>query len=553
MKRTSLISFSCIAGLAALAACSSSGSDVKSDESKATEAQLNALFDVNDVSILFPIVTSDGGGQSGSDGGVAGSDGGVAGSDGGVAGSDGGVAGSNGVAGFGSGGGVAGFGSGGGPGGPSSARAFPDIEMSESLWKATHHQQVMAKASEIGITTLPALGSFRPVGVRFDPCAPGFTQEARDAQPGPAKGLCLIQFRLIVQPIDASDRLGSQDVAAHLVFTLGASPIEQLAQNPIVLNATRLLENVKNESKRAGADTAGKALGVHPGLATGDAGVANAVKELVTACTERACGDAPAPANRSIAFMGLKGIPEPWTFLAGQVNPADDTWTNVPAPRLQGATSQDLDFITGRGPVTPRPDGATQGTFVERSTTPLLDGDRSTRARTAAFQVENAKDTHFFNADCVSCHTLSSQITGSGIGGFLKDDGTLDPQGAEELKARMEVPKGITGYVARNDTQTFVYNTRNFGYFGSAPTVSTRTVTETVEVVDFLNTKVKPTPTSADDPTLLHGPGPDCSGTDANGVPVDVKVFLCMRDGKTDCFSVCKPAPAPEPAPAPAN
>jgi hypothetical protein len=323
-----------------------------------------------------------------------------------------------------------------------------------------------------------------------------------------------------------------------------------------VLNATRLLENIKNESKRAGADTSGKALGVHPGLATGDAGVANAVKELVTACTERACGDTPQPPiGRSIAFMGLKGNPEPWTFLAGQVNPADDTWNILPIARLQGAVSQDVDFINpGRGPIVPREDGNLQrGTPLPTSVTPLIEGLVTTATRAAAFEVENAQSTHFFKASCTSCHESSTQINTGGIGGFLRGDGTLDAQGAEELKARMPVPGGITGYVARADSQIFTYNTRNFGYFSSRPAISGRTVAETVEIVDFLNTKVKPTPTSATDPTLLHGPGPDCSGTDANGVSVDVKVFLCMRDNKADCFSVCKPAPAPEPTPAPAN
>jgi hypothetical protein len=485
MTRKTLAALSCVLGAAAVAACSSSDDGKTSrDQGEVNSAQLNNLFDVNDVSLLLPIVATPSGGS----------------------------------------------------------RAVPDVPMTDGLWKASHHQQVMAKAQELGLITLSGLETFRPVGVRFDPCAPGFAQAARDAQPGPAKGLCLIQFRLIVQPIDTvNDQLGNVDVAAHLVFTLGASPLEALPQNPIVQNAARLLGNVKAASRLAGVETAGKTLGVHPGLATGDAGVADAVRELITACTERACGDTPQPARRAIAFMGLKGNPEPWTFLAGQVDPATDAWSVGPIPRLEGAVSQDLDFLTGAGPIVPREDGnQTKGTPVPRSLTPLLEGDnRSIATRAATVQIENPQDTHFFNASCASsCHSSSAQIFQTGVGGFIKNDGTLDPQGAQELAARAEVPKGITGFVARNDAQTNRYNTRNFGYFQRKPTVSGRTVNESVEVVDFLNTKLNPTFEDPADPsTLLHGPGPDCSGVDAKGVSNAVKVFLCLRDGrKPECL-----------------
>jgi hypothetical protein len=570
MKRTFWAYFPYLIGLAALAACSSSGSGgVERAEGEATAAELDALFDVNDVSILFPIVKRGGGqgGQGGDDGkgasGQGGDDGKGAGgaSDkgggdgqggaGGQGGGDGkGSDGGDGQGGAGSDGGdgQGGAGSDGGDGGDLSSRAFPDVPLGEGLWKAAHHRQVMAKAGEIGITTLPALESFRPVAVRFDPCAPGFSQEARDAAPGPARGLCLIQFRLIVQPIDGVNRLGAADVAAHLVFTLGASPLEALPQNPIVQNAARRLAKIKAESRRAGADTAGKLLGVHPGLATGDAGVADAVQELITACTERACGDAPAPANRSIAFMGLKGDPEPWTFLAGQVNPADDTWAVGPVPRLAGAVSQDINFFAVNGPVLPREDGdQTQGTPVPRSTTPLFENDESAGARSAAFQIEDANDTHFFNAACVSCHSSTRLIVTKTIGGSLGADGALDPQGAEELKRRPPAPKGITAFAALGEgfTGGSVYNTRNFGYFSAAPSVSGRTVGETAEIVAFFNTKVNAPPTSPGDPAPLLGPGPDCTGVDARGVPVDAKVFLCLRDGGTNCLAECKPAPSP--------
>jgi hypothetical protein len=134
--------------------------------------------------------------------------------------------------------------------------------------------------------------------------------------------------------------------------------------------------------------------------------VADAVRELITARTERAWGDAPRPACRASAFMGLKGAPERRTFFAGRVAPATDAWSVAPIPGLGGA---------------------------------------------------------------------------------------LDSQGAQELAGRAEVPKGITGFVARNDAQTNLYDTRDFGYLQRKPTVSGRAVNESVEVVDFLNAKLNPT------------------------------------------------------------
>jgi hypothetical protein len=274
--------------------------------------------------------------------------------------------------------------------------------------------------------------------------------------------------------------------------------------------------------------------------------VADAVKELITACTERACGDAPAPASRAIAFMGLKGRPEPWTFLAGTVNPATDAWSVGPVPRLQGAVSQDVDFITGAGPIVPREDGnRTKGTPLDHSVTPLMKGLDTPEARAIALQAEDPRETHFNNASCTSCHEASNQINNLRIGGA----DAADAQGAQERARRFPVPKGVTGYVAGGVGQTFDYNTRNFGYFSSAPSVSGRTVTETVEAVEFLNTKVKTTPTSATDPTPLNGPGLDCTETGADGVSADAKAFLCLRDGGADCFRACKPGATPSPTP----
>jgi hypothetical protein len=441
----------------AAVACAPVGDDgsVETDESAATRAQLDKLLDVNDVSILFPVVRG---------------------------------------------------------------KVLPDVPMTETLWKQSHFNEVMAEAKKAKITddvlsgVLTNRALYKAVGFRFDPCAPGLSQTALAASPA-GKDNCLIQFRIIVQPFDSS---GSDvDVAVHLVYTLGAVPRAQLATNAIITTASSLLIDIKKASAAAGGATAGKALGPHPGLATGNASVVAAVNAFITKMTTL-------PSSRGIAFMGLDGVPEPWRFIAGTVG-NDGKWTVGKVPRLGNATHQDLNFISGNGP-----DLETDG--FARSTSPLLQGTTTLEARNAVFDVENTHLTHFFNAACVSCHTSSSSIIDNRLG----DD---------NFSRRMPVPKGITGYVLNANAQTGgpgVYNTRNFGYFNGKPTVSGRTAAETVEVVDFMNLEVNPAKDK--DGSVLHGPGRDCSKLE-----VAKAVFQCTRDGLAgDCFAKCGPAPTPE-------
>ena len=461
----SILSGCSLVGLLAAVACAPVEDDsVDSAEVAATQAQLDKLMDVNDVSILFPRVKG---------------------------------------------------------------KLLPDVPVTETLWKQTNFNEVMTEAKKAKITedvlsgVLTSRAVYKPVGLRFDPCAPGLSPAALAASPaGP--GNCLIQFRMILQPLDATGT--DVDVATHLVFTLGAVPRGDLAKNPVIATASKLLLDIKKASSAAGAPTSGKALGPHPGLATGNPGVVAAVNAFITTMTTL-------PSSRGIAFMGLEGTPEPWRFIAGTVG-RDGKWTVAKVPRMGAATHQDLNFISGSGP-----DLETDG--FARSTSPVLRGTTTLEARNAVFDVENTNVTHFFNAACVSCHTSSSAIIDNRIG----DD---------NFSKRMPVPKGITGYVLNANAQTGgpnVYNTRNFGYFNGKPTVSGRTAAETVEVVDFMNVEVNPAKDK--DGSVLHGPGRDCSKLE-----IAKAVFLCTRDGTGgDCFAKCGAAATPDgasPSPAPA-
>jgi hypothetical protein len=424
-------------------ACSAEDDSSESEEAAATSSELGKLFDVNDVSILFPL---------------------------------------------------------------KNGKPSPAIKVSEGeLWTAQNFKEVTDFAKkDAGISdgtkpTLTQRDVWHVMALRFDPCAPGFSTGALAA----VGGKCIIQLRLIVQPVVTTDR----DFTAHLVFSLGQVDKADLPNSPVIKKATELLGKIKAASgtTAAGASmTAGVPLGVHPGLKKDGSGpVEAAVRELITTFTARS--------QRAIAFMGLEnGGPEPWNFFAGQVD-ASGAWKQLPIGPLKGAAVQKLDFLTGKDPLNP-----------PGMTSPLFAAGGASNAA-IAFKVEHSQDQHFFNTDCVSCHTSSARI----------HQLRLPPTGKQPAVAN------ITGYVTKEEAQDSRWNVRNFGYFIGKPTVSGRTVAETVDVVEFFNREViNKDGAIKDKGKAIFGVGPDC--TDA-----DEKVWTCFRDGQASCLKSCKTAPQP--------
>lgn len=452
-------------GLAAVTAvsvaCGTSEDDVASGEAAATDGEIKKLFDVNDLSILFPLSSA--------------------------------------------------------------------IKVSESnIWSQSNFQEVTAAAKSLGLKndsstkSLESMDSWRVVSMRFDPCAPGLAaiENGQAAKFGIKD--CLVEMRLIAQPVSGSN---TTDNAAHLVFDLGAPiPFDKLAgeakREGSLLN--EMLTDLGDIRDLSG-NTAGKPLGVHPGLKAnpkktdpnigGGKTLENLVKAFITKGVEKAAG-------RRIAFMGLKNAgAEPWTFFAGSVQ--GGTWKQSPQLPVHGQSSQDLDFISGNGPVNP----ATTNGGV--STSALFKIEKPSQSDIeAAFKVENVSMANFFTADCVSCHTSSSRILNVEVFANPGDaQGKPVGERAGDLKGWTEPPANITGYIEKALQQDDTWNVRNFGYFGAKPTVSGRALTETVEIVDWLNTNTVP-----QSGTKLHGPGLSC-GDKAQAT------WVCLREGKSNCFT----------------
>ena len=428
-----------LVGVTAAAACAApAGEDSESGDQAISQAQIDKLLDVNDVSILFP--RSSGG------------------------------------------------------------ALHPAIDAKGNLFGDGSMKNISDFAASKGMP-LPDGAEWKVVGLRFDPCAPGLSDSAIAGSPAKK---CIMQFRLIAQPFRGTRDL---DFAAHLVFNLGLEDKAILGKNPAVLGAMAKLSKIKEASASAGGKTAGIPLGPHPGLQAEQRSNGNTVgalvQDLITSFTQSP--------SRSIAIMSLaNGGPEPWRFVAGSLN-ATGTWAPIAMPVSPAEQVQEIGFLgNGVFPV---------GGAV--NTAGFFNGGSPSNA--IPFQVENPVDRHFFNTDCVSCHTSSALQNGQARAG------------AGRIAGRHAVPANITGYVAKEHSQDSSWNVRNFGYFGGKATVSGRTVSESVEVVEFMNKDVIANALGFTG-TVPNGPGKDCSS-------VDEDVYRCLRDGEQDCFKTCKAAP----------
>ncbi|HSO31597.1 MAG TPA: hypothetical protein VLT33_03745, partial [Labilithrix sp.] len=355
--------------------------------------------------------------------------------------------------------------------------------------------------------------SWRVVGMRFDPCAPTSKVSAEDPTKlekeiplGGGRSIteCIAQMRLIVQPFTGG---ADFDTTAHLVFSL-ATPTALGGKDKylaVMKQLGGLLAEIKDASAASGGTTVGRTLGVHPGLAKDAASVGPLVTKFIQKTAGLASrGEAAGAATKSIAFMGLRGgAAEPWAFFAGRVG-SKDKWAPVPLPTTPTVVPgvQVISFLASPAQrVTPA--GATQ---------PLFEASRD-----AAIikRVDDAADAHFFNMDCVSCHTSGSR--------------TQLTSGLAIADALFPSPKGITGYVRQENSQSSSWNVRNFGYFRGKPTVASRAVTETVDVVRYMNTFVLPSEEERKQlaKTGFVGPARDCT-------EVESTVAQCFLKGGSD-------------------
>jgi hypothetical protein len=334
-------------------------------------------------------------------------------------------------------------------------------------------------------------------GVRVDGGAPGFSQDIQGAF-GQSP-----QIRLIVQPViqQANGTLAVQDIAAHLIFDFTTSQPDPPAQagcfprqkpdvdtvRTIVLELAALRTKL-SDGQFGGHKivTSGVALGVHPGLK--DSAAAADVSKEMRAFLERHLTDQHLNA---MAIMALPtGAPEPWIFLSmlklpGGVLPTLPNGGFVP---VHGTTldGQFAEMFRFGGGVVPAPHTnnrnritCVNAALLQNPGPPVANRKGSATADLFANPTPSAATTkdildliadparsHFFNTDCVSCHTDTRRAM---------------------VMLNTTTFQGLDSAVLPKDDWVL----RNFGWSAAGASVATRrTATETADVVKFINTEI---------------------------------------------------------------
>jgi hypothetical protein len=329
--------------------------------------------------------------------------------------------------------------------------------------------------------------TWKVVAFRVDPSAPGTAPmlvKARGSLP---------QVRLIVQPVTvAGGTVTVHDVTMHLVYNYAKgfkiSPTGPPIATPdkdkfgaIVKDLARL----KGLAKKGGVATDG-ALSVHYALNANVKGFADEVKSFLKKHLS-------ADRLGAMAFMGINP-PEPWIFVALQKG-RDGTFAPPPNPSLGGTSSQMLILRGGNAAMpepTPKnvdekrgvstallfPDAAAQAKLEK----PVFDDLPALKFKDIPDLIANPQRAHFFNTDCVSCHSESARRAN------LKIKAGNGPFAYTR-------PRGVSG-VSEKVLPTSKWNVRNFGWFpvrgaAAVATATFRTANEAADSADFINKEYK--------------------------------------------------------------
>ena len=339
-------------------------------------------------------------------------------------------------------------------------------------------------------------------GIRVDAGAPGLSPDIQ-AQFGQSP-----EIRLIVQPVtrNADGTVTVNDIAGHLIFDFVLAPDapaqdgcfprpkpDLVAFKAIVAELAALQTSLSNGQFGANkVVTSGVALGVHPGLA--DPTTGDNVRMAMKAFLERHISS---QRLNAMAIMGVPaGAPAPWIFLSmlqlppgavpalpnGGVVPVQGPVLDgqqfaqmlarvgsvpgvVPEPHannLNPATCKNAAVSPASLPVAMRKGSSTSALFVNPQ-------PAAGTAQPILALIADPTKSHFFNTDCVSCHTETRR--------------------AMSLLQTTSFP-GNPAALPKGD-----WTVRNFGW--SPPiegpiqgVVTRRTAAETDAVVNFINSQI---------------------------------------------------------------
>lgn len=393
-------------------------------------------------------------------------------------------------------------------------RVWSDTAFAQFIGIAGSPAGAVTKTDKIGLpAAAKKIEAWHIAGVRFDPGAPGLS-DAIIKEYGQSP-----QIRLILQPVtkDADGTVTALDTTAHLIFSFAKEEVlppskpgcfprpvpDLVAFKQIVAEVAALRSKLRDGQLGSNKIvTAGKALGVHPGLV--DQTTAANVRAEMKAILERHLS--PLRLHQ-MAIMALPpdDAPEPWIFLAmlflppqllppplaaqmpnggfvpvhgatldgkqfaQMLQPEGATPRVVPVPHTNNLAPITCinAAVPANGPPIPRRKGVATAdlpTNVQKTAV------GKAKVLSELNTIADPDKSHFFNTDCVSCHTETRR--------------------ALELLLPRDIPK-----IAAAPLPNGPWNVRNFGWSPLAEgdvggTVSRRTAAETKAVVDFINAKL---------------------------------------------------------------
>jgi hypothetical protein len=389
------------------------------------------------------------------------------------------------------------------------------------IWTDAVFQQFLAIASSPAaqvagtssrISLIPEVQSkdaWFVAGVRIDAGAPGLSVDI-NGQFGQSP-----EIRLIIQPVTrkADGTPLVHDIAGHLIFDFSTQgPPAQAGCSPKFVPDVQVLNAIVTDvvalrSKLSAGQlgthkitTSGLPLGVHPGLV--DPATQGNLRQEIQAFLERHIS---AEHLDAMAVAGTPAGGAPWIFLsmvevpaglvpalptggfipvmgptldgqqfAQMLQPVGTVPRVVPEPHtnnLNPITCKNAAVPTANLPVAQRNGVSTSSLFVTPSPTP-------DKAKEVLDMIADPTRSHFFNTDCVSCHTETRR--------------------SMELLNVKNIP-GIDLAALPNGP----WDVRNFGWAPAGrgsfqATVTRRTAAETAAVVTYINSEVLVQPSASD-------------------------------------------------------
>lgn len=357
---------------------------------------------------------------------------------------------------------------------------------------------VRGSRHRIGFRSAPQRQDWIISGIRIDPGAPGLSKGIFDVF-GKSP-----QIRLVVQPVrDTGFGLDIDDISLHLVYAFHGPDQGNacsLHNTPDMARFSQVVNDLKVIKDRFaadhGVDSSGP-LNVHPAFDVAGVEYRNALRDyLNTHLTQD-----------TLFAVSIAGIPqrfEPWIFLAMNNTPAG--LQPIPSPATVQASqdpnqanfSQMLNFRGDTPPVMPMP--ATRNmapidcnmNFPNAVSAQVAGAGMSTSMafggggdiETVSAVIADARASHFFNTDCVSCHTETRKQI---------DD--VQPRSARgAMLNQIASEAGIHPAVMPHGN----WNVRVMGWApidelnntpGAHATISRRASTETAEVVECFHTE----------------------------------------------------------------